>query len=370
MRRFPPGRRTVHLGDNTARAAPDAPAAPDGFTPAPAAPLAASPAADPPVPDATSSRFPRPDADESDGRTERRAAAPGAGERRIGAGARLRGSWRGLAGDLIGTFKAANPAGLAAEVAYSIVFALPSLMLMLVTIAVLADASTGSAITGAIEATIRRQAPGELQPLLLAMVASASERAAATAPTIGAAVSSLVALWVAGGGFAALAGACARAGGRPDDRPFLTRRLLAAGSVLLLVAMLVVAFFLFVFGEAIGRQVGEEIGGAETFDRIWTALQAPLGSILATATLLFIYRVGAGIRRGWRWLLPGAALVAVLLFLLMRGFGLYLRLLDPGSAYGPAGSLVVLLFFVYASSFVIIGGAMLSAVLGRRYDSA
>lgn len=292
-----------------------------------------------------------------------------AADRSAAADARARRPWRGLVTDLIETFKAANPAGLAAEVAYSIVFALPSLLLMLVTIAVLADAGTGSAITGAIEAVIRRQAPAEMQPLLLAMVAGASERAAATAPTIGAAVSSLVALWVAGGGFAALAGACARAGGKPDSRPFLKRRLLAAGSVLLLVVMLILAVFLFIFGEAIGRQVGAEVGGAETFDRVWSALQEPLGLVVVTVTLLFIYRVGAGVRRGWRWLLPGAALVALLLFVLMRGFGLYLRLLDPGSAYGPAGSLVVLLFFVYASSFVIIGGAMLSAVLGRRYDS-
>ncbi len=277
--------------------------------------------------------------------------------------------WRDLVSDLRTTFTAANPPGLAAEVAYSIVFALPSLMLMLVTIAVLADASTGSAISAAIESAIRRQAPAEMQPLLLSMVETASERAAATAPTVGAALSSLIALWIAGGGFAALAGACARAGGRPDTRPFLVRRALAAGSVLILVVMLIVSVFLFIFGEAIGRQIGQEFGGEETFARVWNALQEPLGLVVVTATLLFIYRVGAGVRRSWRWLLPGALLVAVLLFLLMRGFGLYLRLLDPGSAYGPAGSLVVLLFFVYASSFVIIAGAMLSAVLGRRYDS-
>lgn len=284
--------------------------------------------------------------------------------------ARRRHPVRALVDDLVASFNAANPTALAAEVAYSVVFALPSLVLLIVTLAVLADARTGSAITGSIEAGIERQAPAELRPILFGLVASASARAAETAPTVGAAVSSLVALWVAGGGFAALAGACARAGGRTDARPFLKRRLLAVGSVLLLAALLVLSFLVFVFGEAIGHELGRRAAGAETFDAVWAALRDPLGLVLVVAGLLFIYRVGAGVRAGWRWLLPGAALAAVLWYGLVRGFGLYLRLLDPGSAYGPAGSLVALLFFVYASSLVFIGGAMLSAVLGRRYDSA
>lgn len=362
VRRLPIGRRVTRRGDPPALAgrAEDGGATPVPADPRPPAPPGAEPAGT--TPDANAITVgPAGAANPPD--------APPADDGASG-GARVGWGWRDLLTDLKATFTAANLPGLAAEVAYSLVFALPSLVLMLVTIAVLADASTGSAVTGAIEATIRRQAPSEMRPLLLTMVATASERAAATAPTVGAAVSSLVALWVAGGGFAALAGACARAGGKRDARPFLVRRLLAAGSVLLLVVMLVVAFFLFVFGEAIGREIGQEVGGAQTFDRVWSALQEPLGLVIATGTLLFIYRVGAGVRRGWRWLLPGAALVAALLFALMRGFGLYLRLLDPGSAYGPAGSLVVLLFFNYAASFVIIGGAMLSAVLGRRYDSS
>jgi membrane protein len=275
---------------------------------------------------------------------------------------------RTLASDVFGSLYEANPPALASQVAYSMVFALPSILLMVVLAAVQIDLRTGSAMTEAIRSAIRAQAPVDLQSLLIGLLDVSVSKASQTLPTAGAVLSLLVALWVAGGGFAALSGACARAGRVRDPRPYWWRRLISTISVVLLVVLLLCTALLFVFGGAIGHAISDGWLGGERVDRFWDWLRKPLGLLLLFGVVMFLYRFGAAVHHKPRYLVPGALLATVLWYLLVRGFGLALDIIDPGSAYGAAGSLLVLLFFLYLSSLVFIAGAMLSAVIGRRYD--
>lgn len=69
--------------------------------------------------------------------------------------------------------------------------------------------------------------------------------------------------------------------------------------------------------------------------------------------------------RGWTCLLGGAITAAM--FLVGRwGIGLYLGHAAVGSAYGPAGGVVVLLFWVYYCSVVFLMGALVTAMLDER----
>jgi membrane protein len=275
---------------------------------------------------------------------------------------------RTLASDVFGSLYEANPPALASQVAYSMVFALPSILLMVVLVAVQFDLRTGSRMTEAIRGAIRAQTPVDLQEVLVGLLDTSITKASQTLPTAGAILSLVLALWVAGGGFAALAGACARAGRVRDPRPFWWRRLISTISVLLLVILLVGTALIFVFGGAIGHALSDGWLGGERVDRLWAAFRKPLGPLLVFWVVMFLYRFGAAVHHKPRYLIPGAALATVLWYLLLRGFGLALDLIEPGSAYGAAGSLLVLLFFLYLSSLVFIAGAMLSAVIGRRYD--
>jgi membrane protein len=65
-----------------------------------------------------------------------------------------------------------------------------------------------------------------------------------------------------------------------------------------------------------------------------------------------------------------AAVVTALLFLLGKSlFGMYLRLSIVGSLYGAAGSLVIVLAWVYYSAQVFFLGAEMSKVFAQRYGS-
>jgi membrane protein len=92
---------------------------------------------------------------------------------------------------------------------------------------------------------------------------------------------------------------------------------------------------------------------------------------LALITLLFalIYRVLPDVRVAWRDVWLGAA-VAALLFVSGKSlFGLYLGHSTIGSSYGAAGSLVIVILWVYYSCLILLFGAEITQVRARIHHA-
>jgi membrane protein len=71
----------------------------------------------------------------------------------------------------------------------------------------------------------------------------------------------------------------------------------------------------------------------------------------------------------WRDVLLGSG-VTTLLFLLGNFFiGLYLRITNVGSVYGAAGSLIVVLVWIYYSAQIVMYGAEFTKIYAIRYGS-
>jgi membrane protein len=88
-------------------------------------------------------------------------------------------------------------------------------------------------------------------------------------------------------------------------------------------------------------------------------------------TLLFamMFKLLPDAKIAWRDVWMGAALTSVLFTIGKFAIGLYLGKADVGSAYGAAGSLVILLVWVYYSSQILLFGAEFTAVYANRYGS-
>ena len=71
----------------------------------------------------------------------------------------------------------------------------------------------------------------------------------------------------------------------------------------------------------------------------------------------------------WKDVLVGAILTAILFLLGKSVFGMYLRVSILGSVYGAAGSLFILLAWVYYSAQVFLLGAEMTKVYATRYGS-
>jgi Predicted membrane protein len=88
-------------------------------------------------------------------------------------------------------------------------------------------------------------------------------------------------------------------------------------------------------------------------------------------TLLFamMFKLLPDAKIAWRDVWVGAGLTSLLFTIGKFAIGMYLGKADVGSAYGAAGSLVILLVWVYYSSQILLFGAEFTSVYANRYGS-
>ncbi|MCX7512773.1 YihY/virulence factor BrkB family protein [Frateuria hangzhouensis] len=92
----------------------------------------------------------------------------------------------------------------------------------------------------------------------------------------------------------------------------------------------------------------------------WDATEAGVSLVLFGLVFAAIYKVLPDAHIDWRDTLLGGAFTAVLFAIGKFGISLYLAHSDVGGAYGPAGSVVVLLVWVYYSVVILLLGAELT----------
>ena len=101
-----------------------------------------------------------------------------------------------------------------------------------------------------------------------------------------------------------------------------------------------------------------------------TVVEFSLSLALIAVLFAMIFRILPDVVLGWRDVFPGALVTAGLFILGRYGIAIYLTLAAPASAYGAAGSLVLLLLWVYYSSLILLFGAAFTKTLllarGRR----
>ncbi len=88
-------------------------------------------------------------------------------------------------------------------------------------------------------------------------------------------------------------------------------------------------------------------------------------------TLLFalIFKTIPDVEMSWRDVLVGAAITALLFKIGEYALGFYFERSDPTSAFGAAGSIILLLLWVYYSAQIIFLGAEFTEVYARRIGS-
>lgn len=99
---------------------------------------------------------------------------------------------------------------------------------------------------------------------------------------------------------------------------------------------------------------------------LWMAVNAAVAFALAAALFALIYKVLPNVEIAWRDALAGGAVTAVLFAVGKHLIGLYLGQSSVASAYGAAGSLVLILLWVYYSSQILLLGAEFTCVLAQR----
>jgi membrane protein len=272
-----------------------------------------------------------------------------------------------IAKETMNDFKKDDVPGIAAEIAYHAMFAIPPILIFTIAIAAVINNFTDIPVADNLITIIEDRAPGEMQDLLVTLVNNAVAEVSGAA-AIGLLATVAIALWSGSNGIAALMKAFNRAYGVEEERSFVRKKLVAIGLTILVGVLIILAFALFVFGEQIGTFVANQAGLGDAFITTWQILRWPMAIVFIMFVLAVLYYLGPNVEQSFQWISPGSVVATLLWVAIVFGFNIYLNFADPGSAYGAVGSVVVLLFFLYLSGIAFVIGAEVNAVLGRRYD--
>jgi membrane protein len=150
-------------------------------------------------------------------------------------------------------------------------------------------------------------------------------------------------------------------------RNFIFKRVLSLGMVLGIAFLLLVSLALSAMLTAVGGAIGALIPGASAV--VVAILQTVIS--LGVITLLFaaIFKVLPDAAIAWRDVWVGALVTALLFEVGKWGIGLYLGHSDPGRAYGAAGSLAVILVWIYYTAMIVLFGAEFTQTWAVRRGS-
>lgn len=250
-----------------------------------------------------------------------------------------------------------NVSRLAAAIAYYTIFSLSPLLLICIAIA--------GSVFG--EEAARGQLVGQMRSLVGDQGARVIEDAvqSASAPdvrSIASIISIAVLLFGASGVFAQLQDALNtiwNVEARPGASIFslIRQRLLSFSAVLGVGFLLIVSLVVSAALTAAGSYFANVIPGHEA---VWGALNALVSFTIITLLFALLFKFMPDVEVRWRDVWFGAILTSVLFVVGKTLLGVYLGRGSFGSAYGAAGSLVVLLAWIYYSAQIFLFGAELT----------
>lgn len=147
-------------------------------------------------------------------------------------------------------------------------------------------------------------------------------------------------------------------------RGLVQDRLLSFGMVLTVAFLLVVSLVVSALLAGVGKFVGGYVGALEP---LWHVVDLVVSIAVLTALFGAIFKWLPDVEIAWRDVWVGAAVTAVLFTIGKILIGLYLGRSSIGSVYGAAGSLVLLLLWVYYSAQILFFGAELTQVYANQY---
>jgi membrane protein len=124
-----------------------------------------------------------------------------------------------------------------------------------------------------------------------------------------------------------------------------------------------------VAGAVLGAVTNFFSGLLPGLDILWQILNIALTFGLATLVFALIYKFVPDVQIKWSDVGIGALVTAALFMLGQALLGLYLSRSAPGSAYGAAGSFVIILLWIYYSAQILFFGAEFTQVYANKYGS-
>lgn len=277
-------------------------------------------------------------------------------------------SWT-LLKNTVSSFQEDRCLQMAAALAYYTVFSLPPLLVLVITVASIQFGE--DVVQGRLQHEISEVIGSQGAEQVQVMISNASESLEARGSIWATLLGMGALIFGATGAFAQLQKALNQAWGvRPDPErsgilTFLLKRLLSFGMILGTGFLLLVSLLLSALLSAIGSGLQEWIPGMPL--NLSRVLDFVLSLGVITVLFAAIFRILPDAQIGWRDVGVGALATACLFVVGKMLIGLYLGQSNPGSTYGAAGSLAIIMLWIYYSSVIILLGAEFTQAWACRF---
>lgn len=182
--------------------------------------------------------------------------------------------------------------------------------------------------------------------------------------TAGAALALVVSLWAISGMVRAMMDALNAMYAVEERRPLWQRCALSLALGLAVVALLLAALFLIVFGAALARRTAQATGMGVLFRAGWSVVMWPVLTAFVLAACALLYYVAPDVQQRMRWVSMGAIVAAVLWLLFSVVYSIYVnRFASYREVYGALAGIALLMAYVYVSAFILLLGAEMNQVI-------
>lgn len=147
-------------------------------------------------------------------------------------------------------------------------------------------------------------------------------------------------------------------------RGFIRQRLLSLAMVFGIGFLLLVSLVVSAGLSAAGKWFADVLPGGE---EVWQILNFVISFLVIAVLFALMFKYLPDVKIAWRDVWLGGVITAVLFTVGKFALGLYLGRSSVSSAYGAAGSLVVVLLWVYYSAQILFFGAEFTQVYANRF---
>ncbi|MBE9078512.1 YihY/virulence factor BrkB family protein [Romeria aff. gracilis LEGE 07310] len=257
---------------------------------------------------------------------------------------------------------------LAAALAYYTVFSLAPLLVIVIAIAsfFFDQAAAREQITQQIQSLIGSQGAEAVGTVL-----DNANRPGENTSLIASLISIVILLFGATGVFVQLQDALntiwnVEAQPQNAAKGFIRKRILSFAMLLTIGFLLIVSL---VVSTAISALSGYLSSALPGFDVLWQLLNTVVSLGILTLLFALLFKYVPDVKIAWSDVWIGSLVTSVLFTIGKFALGAYLGNSGFGSAYGAAGSFILILAWVYYSAQILFFGAELTQVYARRYGS-
>jgi len=174
-------------------------------------------------------------------------------------------------------------------------------------------------------------------------------------------------VWTSSSGLVALMENLSRVYAVPETRNFWKKRLIAIGILIVSSAFFFGSFGLLTVGHRVGMYLSQKLYFGPTVRAIWEIFRWCFLLTLLQTGVAILDNVLPNKRRPWRWISPGTVFATLTLVGGTSGVNFYVRHIGHYSqTYGAIGAFFVLMVWIFVSSFTLLIGAEMNAVLEKR----